>query len=194
MKSKNPKVTAAERERIAAEAPALASLREAYAHPLPRTDEHAEAAAARTKAWTRAWAITPALVQQHVHWLEAQVQELLRDRLELDLLRERLAAEAGAQTQGGKLGGRPSLLPANWPQVAAEIKAANAKKGPRRKRTRKQLDQDIADELNRRMRNTTVDTLITGTLVRDARRRDRKKDAGVQRNTPLREQQKNRET
>ena len=184
MKSKNPKVTAAERTRIAALAPVLTAMRDSYTRRQPVTPELAKVAAARAAAWADAWAVTPALVQQHVHWLEGQVQEFLRDRYELDVLLERLAAEANAQREAGKLGGRPSLLPDDWPQVAAQIEGANAKKGPLRKRTRAQLDQDIADALNQREGNTTVDTLITATLVRDARRRYRKPTPVRRRNRP----------
>ena len=184
MKSKNPKVTAAERQRIAALAPVLTAMRDSYTRRQPVTPELAKVAAARTAAWAAAWALTPPLVQQHVHWLEGQVQELLRDRHKLDVLLERLAAEANAQTEAGKLGGRPSLLPNDWPQVAAQIEGANARKGPRRKRTRAKLDQDIADELNTSMGNTTGNTLITATPVRDARRRYRKTTAVRRRNRP----------
>ncbi len=181
MKSRNPKVTAAERARIAALPPALAAMRETYTRP---QESNAEFAAARTAAWAAAWALTPPLVQQHVHWLEAQVQELLRDRIELDRLRERLAAEADTQTAAGKLGGRPSLLPDDWRDVAERMATTNARLGPRRKRSRAQLDQDIADALNTRMGNSTADTLITATLVRDARRRERKNTAAARKDAP----------
>ena len=188
MKSRIPKVTAAERERIAAHAaahaPALADLRETYTRRQLVTRELAEVAAARTAAWAYAWALTPPLLQQHVHRLEDQVQELLRDRYELELLRERVAAEAAAQAAGGKLGGRPSLLPDDWRDVAERMATTNARLGPRRKRSRTQLDQDIADALNRSMGNSTAATLITATLVRDARRRERKNTAAARKDAP----------
>ncbi|MBU6405337.1 MAG: hypothetical protein KGQ84_11610 [Proteobacteria bacterium] len=106
-KSKNPKITREEREALAAVRPGLDALREALRKPLPATAEHEAAAHRRIAAWAEAWAQTPPLVQAKFNWLEDRVTELLRDRVELDRLKDRLAQEADKSASSGAKGGRP---------------------------------------------------------------------------------------
>lgn len=168
-KSKNPKITREEREALAAVRPGLDALREALRKPLPATAEHEAAAHRRIAAWAEAWAQTPPLVQAKFNWLEDRLTELLRDRVELHRLKDRLAQEADTSATSGAKGGRKSIKPAGADELILQELARNERARKVNRKSMKQFDQDVATALNNGNPSTDVKNWVTPTQARDWR-------------------------
>lgn len=165
-KSKNPKITLEAAQRIAALWPAFEALVKSMRNPLPPTPETEANAARRVAAWNAAWEETPELVRARFNWLEDRLSELLRDSVELDRLKDRLAHESIAQQDREDKGGRDRM--ATDDEITVALDRARVKLGPRH--TKQRLDLETTAILNT-SRSKDGRGLIAPATVADARRR-----------------------